>query len=408
LRDAIAAEQQLPPPWPRHAAAFQRWLDAHGAPLTEELHKLVQTEAELERRARESSAGLDPADRHLQTALARLRQDLEQLVHDPSGARAWTIERLRFLRETVEPSLREHAEAWRGAAAAIKASDDIAACRAYRGLRLPDLPGLVPLGADPASKLWEFLDCASHEPGYPLPARDANGRLVAEAGTGIVFVLLPAGRFDVGARRGEPGMDRNDDHAADDELQGGQATLDAFLIARCELTAMQWARLSRRALEARDPMLPATSVSWHEVVLVLRRYGMRLPSEAQWEYAARANGTEPWCSGSDPVAAATVGSFARLQRIGLLAPNEFGLFDLHGNVAEWCADEWLPYADFPARQRDGLRLRESTASEAMRAVRGGAFHQGALGCRTTARDSRLPVTRDAAIGVRPVRALDAP
>ena len=81
---------------------------------------------------------------------------------------------------------------------------------------------------------------------------------------------------------------------------------------------------------------------------------------------------------------------------------------MHGNVAEWCADEKLPYIDYAARNKDGLRLRLTTqadgqAREARRVVRGGSVHSGAIGCRCTARNSHDPSTSDGAIGVRPIR-----
>jgi len=285
----------------------------------------------------------------------------------------------------------------------------VVASRDYRGLRVPTLPGLVPLGADPRTGLHEFLDLATHAAGYPLPTRDAAGALAGDAGTGVVFVLLPAGRLDQGAHRNRPGVDRNDDLASDDELAGASIALDAFLIARHELTGAQWSRLTGQSRRGDEPRLPCTDIDWHDAVATLHRFGMQLPTEAQWEYACRANARTPWSTGADAAGVGASGWFERgLQPVGLLRPNAFGLHDVHGNAAEWCADEKLPYEDSTVRRGDGLRQRRlasGTPTDEWRVVRGGAWHQGPVRARTTARDGRPPATRDAAIGIRPARTI---
>ncbi len=408
LHAAIAAEQILPPPWPEYEAQFTAWLRQHGEPLREEYQKLQQTERELAARDASSPHGLpDEADRHLLAALRRLHVELAALVEAPQGALARTRTRLAFLRDVVQPMAQQHAAALAAAGEAIRRSDGNPANRSYRGQRLPPLPGLVSLGAEPTTGWWQFLDLATHARGYPLPGRDPNGRLQLGAGTGVVFVLLPAGRLTVGARRGSSGLDRNDEQAADNELGGDPVALDAFLIASTELTTMQWARLTGEAAPG-DPMLPATDVDWHAASAALRRYGMSLPTEVQWEYACRAGTTTPWSWGENAAKAADCGAFLTRERVGGHRPNGFLLFDLHGNVAEWCADELLPYPDFVARNGDGLRARAQPLPEALRVVRGGAFHGGALAARSTARSGRPPTARDSSLGLRPVRRLDGP
>ena len=408
LDEAIAAERALPPPWPRHRASYARWLVEHGAVLGAELEKVQDRLADLRAQEAGADGALDDVDRHLARALARLAQRLgafagpDGLVADVAARRDWGHERL-------EPTMQAHADAWRRAQHAIKASDDELAHKGYRGLQLPVLPGLVPLGCHPRTKLWEFLDLRSHAEDYPLPARDAGtGDLHADGGTGVVLVLLPQARVAIGARRAEPGMERNDERAADDELGGEIVALEAFLVARAELTVVQWSRLTGQELPELDPLLPLTNVDWHTANEELGRWGLTLPTEAQWEYACRAGTTTPWCSGDDPAIAARFGWFEGApRRVGLLQPNGFGLFDAHGNVAEWCLDEKLPYQDFPARAGDGLRARPTgTPPGAWRAVRGGATYDGARGCRATARAARPPDTRDGGIGVRPVRRIE--
>ncbi len=147
-------------------------------------------------------------------------------------------------------------------------------------------------------------------------------------------------------------------------------------------------------------------MNWHEATAVLRSADMCLPTEAQWEYACRARTKTPWSSGTDPLAVATQGWFGpRPQRVGELQPNAFGLFDLHGNVAEWCRDEKLPYGGSEPRSSDGLRERRDGGTVGPRVVRGGASHQGPIAARSSAREASAATARDSALGVRPVRLL---
>ena len=85
---------------------------------------------------------------------------------------------------------------WRDAIAAIATSDR------YGGITLREHEGLLPIGVDPESKLWEFVHVASGAPGKAIPARDpATGRIVPDGDMGIVLVLLPGGTFWMGAQR---------------------------------------------------------------------------------------------------------------------------------------------------------------------------------------------------------------
>jgi serine/threonine protein kinase/formylglycine-generating enzyme required for sulfatase activity len=409
LAAAIAAEAALPPPWPEHEAAHAGWLARHGEPLASEIGKLEERLAALAARKAASPRGAfeDPADQHLENALVRLRAELLAFAGG-SGPLERVRERLSFLREVAKPAAAAHEAAWQAAADAIQRSDGESASAAYRGVRLPRLSGLVPLGANPATRLFEFLDLRSHAREAPLPVRDAGGALRCGADTGIVFVLLPGGTVRLGARRGDPGMTQNDEEAEDDELRGELATLDEFLLARTELTAGQWARLSGQPLEDRDPLLPAAGIDWHEAVATLGRADLMLPTEAQWEFACRASTTTPWCTGANPLAVSSHGWFGpRPQRVGLLHPNAYGLHDMHGNVAEWCRDEKVAYGTSPPRVGDGQRAAPAPGSGAPRVVRGGACHQGPIAARSSARAGTAPGIRDSAIGLRPVRRLRA-
>ncbi|HEU4417477.1 MAG TPA: SUMF1/EgtB/PvdO family nonheme iron enzyme, partial [Planctomycetota bacterium] len=407
LRVAIAAAKALPPPWPEHAPIHAAWISQHAEALAKERARVQQSLDALarSRASRPANEPEDPADQHLEKALLSLQAALHTFLGD-GGTVAEVLQQQQFM-VALEPVAAAHEAGWRAAIDAIRTSDGTTASAAYRGLQMTRLSGLVPLGCNPDTMLFEFLDLASHAPGHPLPQRDATGRLRVDAGTGIVFVLIPPGSVRMGAYRRDPGLPQNDDTAKDDELDGKLVILDEFLLARTELTEGQWARLSRRPLGDRDALLPAMGIDWDEARTVLRGFDQQLPTEAQWEYACRAGTTAPWCTGRDWAAVASCGWFGpRPQQVGRLRPNDFGLFDMHGNVAEWCADEKLPYGDFAPRAGDGLLSRPETPPDALRVVRGGACDDSdpRQSSRSSARDAKSPATRDDAIGLRPVRA----
>ncbi|MDO8348820.1 MAG: bifunctional serine/threonine-protein kinase/formylglycine-generating enzyme family protein [Planctomycetota bacterium] len=407
LREANAAAAVLPPPWPEHAAAFTGWLATHGTPLATELDKVRSKLAALTTTKVDSAEGqfTDPIDQYLFTALERLAAELGAFTGD-GGPLARVRSKLRLLDEVVAPAGREHAALWQQTITEIKHGDG-GTGRDYRGVQIPVLPGLVPLGRHPRTGLFEFLDLCSHQRGLLLPQRDAGtGDLRLGAGTGIVFVLVPVGAFRIGATRGEPGLPQDDPGAADDELDGQRINLDEFLIGKTELTIGQWAVLAGRSAAGDDPLLPITGVDWHEARGLLRQFDLDLPTEAQWEHACRAGTTTPWWCGADALKLpehAWFGSRPRPQAVGLLRGNGFGLFDLHGNVAEWCRDAKLPYHDFAPATGDGLRRNTGDAGTLPRVVRGGAFYQGAVATRSAAREGRSPLQRDSATGVRPIR-----
>ena len=392
------SELELPPAWPANLEEYDRWQHEFTDYLAVEAQKVAtRLQAMSDQRRRDGGELKDPVDRHLERALTRLSEQLDDFLGG-DGPAAAAAARRSWSERALAAATRDQA-AWRRAHDAIKASDE------YRGLQLERLSGLTPLGRHPRTQLWEFLDLRTHAPDYPIPTRDPEtGDLQVDAGTGIVFVLVPAGRATPGARRRSPGLDRNDDDAADDEVNDAIVSLEPFLIARTELSVAQYARLTGEGLGNVDPMLPKTDLDYYSATRELGRWGMQLPTETQWEYACRAGTTSPWSSGDDAATAARVGWLdGPVARCGQLPSNSFGICDAHGNVAEWCRDEMLPYPDFPARDGDGLRSRPITSRDAMRAVRGGSVRDGAVGCRSTARSSHAPDGGDGVIGARPIR-----
>jgi len=410
IDQARVAATELPPPWPSHMPAYTKWMQDFGERLRDERRMVVdRLQALAEQREASGGALTDDVDRHLERALTRLRLQLDTFL-GPQGLATNVAARQRWCEEALQATEDDTKDAWQQAREAIRVSDGERAHKSYSGLPLPRLPGLIPLGCHPRTKLWEFLDLRTHEPGYPLPQRDAeSGDLDCDAGTGLIMVLVPPGRAVIGARRKQPGMDRNDDRALPDELNNAAVQLEAFLLSRTELTIAQLARLTGQEMGNQDPQLPASNFDWPSIRAELRRWGFALPTEVQWEYACRAGTKTPWCSGDDAEDTAAFGWMTGdVSRVAQLRSNGFGLFDMHGNVAEWCEDEKLPYPDFAARKIDGLRSREVTADDAWRVVRGGSVRSNPIGCRSSSRDSRAPATSDVVIGVRPMRRINLP
>jgi sulfatase modifying factor 1 len=236
---------------------------------------------------------------------------------------------------------------------------------------------------------------------HPLPPPVTQ----TERMTDIELVLVPGGEFTMGA----------EGHSAN-EIPPHQVRVKSFLLGRTEVTQRQWAKVMET-----DPShfnscgdCPVEQVSWEDVREYLRRAGeparmeLRLPTEAEWEYAAGGGAAhQPW-PGTDRVSDAGEyawysGSFeGKTRPVGLKFPNYFMLSDMGGNVAEWCAD-WYGedyYGESPVDNPRGA----GTGSR--RVVRGGSWLGSPYDTRVTHRSMRSPDTRSRTIGFRV--AADAP
>ena len=223
--------------------------------------------------------------------------------------------------------------------------------------------------------------------------------------TGIEFVPVPGGEFTMGS----------EEHSAS-ESPPHRVRIDSFLLGRTEVTQRQWAMVM-----GTDPShftgcgdCPVEQVSWEDVREYLRRAGepvgmeFRLPTEAEWEYAAGGGATHQRWPGTDRGSDAGEyawysGSFqGKTRPVGLKIPNSFMLSDMGGNVAEWCAD-WYGedyYGESPVDNPRG----PGTGSR--RVVRGGSWLGSPYDARVTHRSRRPPDTRSRTIGFRV--AADAP
>jgi formylglycine-generating enzyme required for sulfatase activity len=235
----------------------------------------------------------------------------------------------------------------------------------------------------------------------PLPPPD----ILTERSTGIEFVTIPGGEFIMGSEK----------HSAN-ERPPHRVRVKNFLIGRTEVTQRQW----RKVMET-DPShfrgcddCPVEQVSWEDVREYLRRAGelagmeLRLPSEAEWEYAAGGGAAHQRWPGTDRGSDAGEyawysGSFeGRTRPVGLKLPNAFTLFDMGGNAAEWCAD-WYGEDYYRKSPVDDPR---GPGTGTRRVVRGGSWLGSPYDTRVSHRSMRPPDTRSRTIGFRV--AADAP
>ena len=214
-----------------------------------------------------------------------------------------------------------------------------------------------------------------------LRARGAAARqdtVVAERG-GYELVRIPAGTFTMGSPETEEG------HYGDEGPQH-RVTIPAFFLGRAPVTNEEYARYLEAKPGVRkpswwedrkfnQPRQPVVGVSWDEAQGYCAWAGLRLPSEAEWEYACRAGTTTRFWSGDgeadlERVAWYDKNSDRRPHSVGEKPANPFGLFDMHGNVWEWCEDDWHEtYEGAPTDERAWV----DDPRDSRRVLRGGSF-----------------------------------
>ncbi|MGA2622137.1 MAG: formylglycine-generating enzyme family protein, partial [Thermoguttaceae bacterium] len=239
---------------------------------------------------------------------------------------------------------------------------------------------------------------------------------------GMKLALIPPGEFDMGSPKELIGTEARL-HANDgwyrDRLPGEgpqhriQITRPFFVGVTC-VTQGEYERVmgTNPSKFQGDPKRPVEQVSWNEAVEFCRkvselpgekeakrRYG--LPTEAQWEYACRAGSQSRWSFGDDPAKLGEYGWFngnsgGMSHPVGQKQPNVWGLYDMYGNVWEWCGDGYEKgyYENSPKDDPAG------SSGGSQRAFRGGSWIIAAWACRSAFRDGRGPAERDNNLGFR--------
>ncbi|MHC6202251.1 formylglycine-generating enzyme family protein [Breznakiellaceae bacterium SP9] len=236
---------------------------------------------------------------------------------------------------------------------------------------------------------------------------------------GIVMAAIPAGTFAMGSPSDEV------DHQSDETLH--DVTLSAFTMSKHEVTQAQWQAVmgsnpSFFTFSIENDKRPVERVSWYETIEFCNRLsvlaglspaytisetnvtwnrsanGYRLPTEAEWEYACRAGTTTPFNTGDNITTdQANYDRSTSTVAVGTFAPNAWGLYDMHGNVWEWCWDWYGSYPSVPETDPMGA------ASESNRVFRGGGWNNSALYMRSAYRDDDTPTVRYSQLGFRVVR-----
>lgn len=222
----------------------------------------------------------------------------------------------------------------------------------------------------------------------------------------IEWVSIPAGTFTMGSPESE--VDRSSD-----EIQH-KVTLSAFKMSKYAVTFEQYDLFCEAAGRSKPSdegwgrgKRPVINVSWHDAAAFADWMGCRLPTEAEWEYACRAGTTTPFNTGNNltsnqanyngnyPYNNNAKGIYrGKTMPIGSFTSNAWGLYDMHGNVWEWCSD-W--YGNYPNTTQTNPK---GPASGSYRVLRGSSWYLDANYCRSAFRGHSSPGDRDSYIGFR--------
>ena len=200
-----------------------------------------------------------------------------------------------------------------------------------------------------------------------------------DLGKGVMLemVLIPAGKFMMGSPASEPGHKVN-------EMQHEVTITKSYYMGKYEVTQEQWQTVmgSNPSTKTKGEKLPVTDVSWNDCQEFIKNLngktngGYRLPMEAEWEYACRAGTTTAYSYGDSITKIYANYDVPSTKPVGSYLPNAFGLYDMHGNVWEWCEE---------------------------RVQRGGSIFGNVLAVRSSNRPSFAPTFRQFNTGIRLVR-----
>lgn len=428
LEDLVREQAELWPAVPARLPELRRW-EARARELLAELPEHRATLAALD--AGERVAEGASRTRWWRERLTRLIAELEALeleLLDPAAItteHGWSVTRRISCAEELEERFTPGSPlrlAWERDLPGILAD--------HPGLPLGPRPDLLPVGRDPRSGLWEF----AHLPSGEAARRGADGELEIGPETGLVLVLIPAGRDHLGSQAEDPEAPNHDPVRVPYDPRLREVELPAFLLSKYELTQAQWRRATGAepstagyGVEAAFlPDHPVELVTWPECAEVSRRFGLALPTEEEWEYAARAGTDTPYWTGRDLAGLARAANVADLSQdktssipwiehdpiddgfanpapVGTFAPNPFGLHEILGNVWEWCENAYNGKT-LPLGAAELAALEPGTP--VLHGYRGGSFNDRALHARASAGLRDVEGYKTYAIGLRPALRLE--
>ena len=381
-----------------------------------EQERLEQERLAAEQRQREQAE----AARREQERLEQERKEQERLAEERRQQEQ--AEAQRREQERLEEKRKEQERL-----AAEKRQREAAEIQRIEQERQQQLAQQTTITALPPTKTFEFEVVTLNNQGQEQTRTRNQTQYFTEDlgnGTWLDMVVIPGGSFMMGSPDGEGGADERPQH---------QVTVQPFCMGKLAVTQAQWRAVAampkvRRDLEA-DPsrfkgaMRPVECVSWHDAVEFCQRLSRhtsrqyRLPSEAEWEYACRAGTKTPFHFGAAisrdfvnckrnlgmaliSIPAYFVGSGGETTEVGSFkAANTFGLYDMHGNVQEWCQDVW--HDNYEGAPTDGFAWLEGGNQE-RRVLRGGSWYDYPVLCRSALRYWFAPVYSLSVVGFRVV------
>lgn len=240
--------------------------------------------------------------------------------------------------------------------------------------------------------------------------RHTANQFTEDLGKGISLdtVVIPSGSFQMGSPHNTGNPDEHPQHFV---------TIKSFMMGKFLVTQRQWKAVMGKLPPCRfkGENLPVERVSWNDAQKFCQRLSKKtgrkyhLPSETGWEYACRAGTTTPFHFGET-----LTSDFANFNGEHIFKdeprgiyfhatnegrkfpPNAFGLYDMHGNLWEWCADNWLD--DYSSSPRDGSAYQMQNNPH--RVARGGSWHEPANLCRSATRIRALQSDAEEFIGFR--------
>jgi formylglycine-generating enzyme required for sulfatase activity len=214
-------------------------------------------------------------------------------------------------------------------------------------------------------------------------------------GLKLEMMYIPAGSFLMGAPASE-------EDSSDDERPQHQVRLTGFYLGKYQVTQGQYQKImEENPSHFKSENRPVENVSWHQAQEFCQKLRHRtgksygLPSESQWEYACRGATTTPFCfgetitpnlanyDGSDVYEREIEGVYRQeTTEVGQFSANEFGLYDMHGNVWEWCEDSW--HENYQGAPTDGRAWLTEDDND-YRLLRGGSWDFYSRSCRSASR-----------------------
>lgn len=226
-----------------------------------------------------------------------------------------------------------------------------------------------------------------------IPAKsDDNRKTVMINGVEFAFRWCPAGKFTMGSPESESGHNSY-------ESQHQVTISNGFWIMETEVTQKQWKAITGKTPSSFEgDNLPVENISWNDCIEFCKtcsRHGLnvQMPTEEQWEYACRAGTKTAFAGKLDDMGWYSSNSAYETHPVGTKTPNAWGLYDMHGNVWEWCLDR---FADYSANNR----LSSSERRGSGRVIRGGAWFSFANSCPSANRSCSLPDYKCGGIGIR--------